>query len=147
MKVRNPKDLLAGSAFAGFGVAAILLGRGYSVGPAHDMGPGYFPLLISLGLILLGAMIALRSLGAAHDRIAAINIKPQIFILGAIVFFGLFIETLGLVLCIIGATIISSFAAGRPRWLELAVLSVAVAASSVALFVYGIGQPIPVWPR
>jgi hypothetical protein len=33
------------------------------------------------------------------------------------------------------------------RWFELAALAIATSALSVALFIYLLGQPIPVWVR
>ena len=147
MEVGNPKDFIAGTVFAGFGIAAIIFGHGYSVGSAENMGPGYFPLLIGIGLILMGVIIVAKSVRARREAIAAIRLQPQFFILGAILFFGLSIERFGLVAAIIGATVIGSLAAGKPRWAELLILCLALATSSVVLFVYLIGQPIPVWPR
>src|SRR5437879_6360736 len=52
MKIRAPKDFWAGVMFLGFAVVAVLAARGYSLGSADRMGPGYFPLL--LGLVLGG---------------------------------------------------------------------------------------------
>ena len=64
MRIRAPKDFWSGLMFCGFAVAAILAARGYSLGTAGKMGPGYFPLLLGgvlgvLGLILVGRSLAL----------------------------------------------------------------------------------------
>ena len=42
---------------------------------------------------------------------------------------------------------VSGIAAQGLRWFELIALAVAMSALSVALFVYLLGQPIPVWVR
>jgi hypothetical protein len=44
MRIRAPKDFWSGVMFCGFAVVAILAARGYSLGTAGKMGPGYFPL-------------------------------------------------------------------------------------------------------
>ena len=41
--IRHPKDFFAGLVFLGFGAGAIVIARGYPMGNAMRMGPGYFP--------------------------------------------------------------------------------------------------------
>jgi len=41
--------------------------------------------------------------------------------------------------------VVSGIAAQGLRWFELIALAVAASALSVALFIYLLGQPIPVW--
>ena len=62
MRIRAPKDFWSGVMFCGFAAAAILAARGYSLGTAGKMGPGYFPLLLGGLLAALGAMLIGRSL-------------------------------------------------------------------------------------
>ena len=54
-KIREPKDFWAGVMFFAFGVAAIVIGTAYPVGTAARMGPGYFPRILGILLIVLGA--------------------------------------------------------------------------------------------
>src|SRR6266404_5118301 len=51
-KIRNPKDFAAGLMFVAFGVAAIAIGSGYPLGVAARMGPGYFPRILGIMLIV-----------------------------------------------------------------------------------------------
>ena len=44
MRIRAPKDFWSGVMFCGFAAVGILAARGYSLGTAGKMGPGYFPL-------------------------------------------------------------------------------------------------------
>ena len=62
MRIRAPKDFWAGVMFFAFAVVAILAARGYSLGTAGKMGPGYFPLLLGGVLGVLGAILVGRSL-------------------------------------------------------------------------------------
>ena len=55
MKIRLSTDLVTGLLFVAFGVFAIAYGWRYAVGTAARMGPGYFPLMISATLTLIGA--------------------------------------------------------------------------------------------
>jgi Tripartite tricarboxylate transporter TctB family len=50
----HPKDFFAGLIFIGFGLAAIIIGSNYSLGTAARMGPGYFPRILGIVLLLLG---------------------------------------------------------------------------------------------
>ena len=52
MHIRAPKDFWSGVMFIAFAATALLAARGYSLGAAGKMGPGYFPTLVSW--ILLG---------------------------------------------------------------------------------------------
>ncbi|HTQ78156.1 MAG TPA: tripartite tricarboxylate transporter TctB family protein [Burkholderiales bacterium] len=80
MTIRNPKDFWAGLMFMAFGAAFVVgaLGtpafldslwggpilQGYQLGSAVRMGPAYFPAALGGILVLLGAVIFLRSLAS-----------------------------------------------------------------------------------
>jgi hypothetical protein len=49
-----PKDFWSGVMLCGFAAVGILTARGYSLGTAGKMGPGYFPLLLGGVLGTLG---------------------------------------------------------------------------------------------
>ena len=145
--VKDPKDFWSGILFAAFGFAGLWFGRNYIVGTAARMGPGYFPLLMSLALVGLGGFLLARSLVIAGDPIERSALRPQLLILTAIVVFGFMIERLGLAAAVAAVALISGFAARDVRWFERLLLAVGLAAACVVLFVYFLGQPIPVWGR
>ena len=145
--VKDPKDFWSGILFAAFGCAGLWFGRDYIVGTAARMGPGYFPLLMSLALVGLGGFLLVRSLVIAGDPIERSALRPQLLILTAIVIFGITIERLGLAAAVAAVALISGFAARDVRWFERLLLAVGLAAACVVLFVYFLGQPIPVWGR
>ena len=147
LTMKDPKDFWSGILFVAFGSAGLWFGRDYIVGTAGRIGPGYFPLMISLALIELGGFLLVRSLLIAGEPIERSAFWPQLLILSAIVAFGLLIERLGLAAAVAAVVLISGFAAHDRRWFELAVLAVVLATACVVLFVYFLGQPIPVWGR
>ncbi len=53
-------ELLAGVMFIAIGGLALFLGRGYPMGSALDMGPGYIPRIVAFGLIGMGAIGVVR---------------------------------------------------------------------------------------
>ena len=98
MRIRTPKDFWSGVMFCGFAAVAILAARGYSLGTAGKMGPGYFPLVLGGLLAGLGAVLIGRSLVLSGEPVARFHVLPLAIIAAAICLFGVLIEPLGLVL-------------------------------------------------
>jgi hypothetical protein len=78
MSVRASKDFWAGIMFLSFAAVAVLAVRGYSMGTAGRMGPGYFPMALGMVLGLLGLLIIARAVmvgleRAVRDMIAAVS--------------------------------------------------------------------------
>ena len=82
MLIRSPKDFWAGLLFVALGVLAITVGSRYNLGTAARMGPGYFPRILGMLLVVLGVIITLRGLRLNGE---AISMKsPRINTDGAI---------------------------------------------------------------
>jgi putative tricarboxylic transport membrane protein len=147
MRIRAPKDFWSGVMFCGFAVVFTLAARGYSLGSAGKMGPGYFPLLLAGVLAALGVILIVRSIAIPGEAVARFKLLPLAVVVAAICLFGGMIEPLGLVLSLAALTIVSA-AAGRPfRPLETLALTAALIVFSVAIFVYALGLPLSVWPN
>ena len=146
-RVKDQKDFWSGILFIGFGCAGLWLGRNYAVGSLSRMGPGFFPVMMSVALVGIGAFLLARSLIVAGEPMERIALWPQLLILAGIVGFGLLIERVGLAVSVIVVAVVSGVAAQGLRWFELAALALATSALSVVLFVHMLGQPIPVWVR
>ena len=146
-RVKDQKDFWSGILFVAFGCAGLWLGRNYAVGTLVRMGPGFFPMMMSVALIGIGGFLVARSLVVAGEPVERTAFWPQLLILGAIVAFGLLIERVGLAVAVMAVAAVSGVAAQGLRWFELIALALAMSALSVALFVYLLGQPIPVWVR
>ena len=146
-RVKDQKDFWSGILFIAFGCAGIWFGRRYAVGSLSGMGPGFFPLMMSIALIITGGFLLGRSLVVPGEPVERIAFIPQILILSAIVIFGLLIERIGLAVSVIAVAIISGLAARGLRWYELIALALVMSAFCVILFVYLLGQPIQVWVR
>jgi hypothetical protein len=144
-RVRDQKDFWSGILFIGFGCAGLWFGRTYAIGTLSRMGPGFFPVLMSIALIGTGAFLLARSLVVPGEPIGRIALWPQLLILAAIVGFGLLIERVGLAVSVLAVAAVSGIAAQGLRWFEIAALALAMSGLSVAVFVYLLGQPIPVW--
>lgn len=142
MKVRVSTDLLTGVLFVALGGFAIVYGSRYSLGTAARMGAGYFPLLISCGLLLIGTILIVRASLGAGEALGAIGWRPLVLVLAGVLAFGLLIDRLGL----LAAGILLVLAArGADRGfgvLEAALLAAGLTLGAAALFIYGLGLPL-----
>lgn len=111
------------------------------LGTAFRMGPGYFPLLLSIVLTVLGIVILVQSTRIESEPIGAIALRGMFFILPAPVFFGLTVRGLGFVPALFFTALIACFASRRMKPVPAIALSVALTAFSVAVFSYGLGLP------
>jgi hypothetical protein len=144
--IRNPKDFLAGLLFMAFGLATLVLGWSYPLGSMSRMGPGYFPRILAVLLLGLGALLSLRGFRRTEEPLPGWHWRPlAIVLLGAAVF-GLAGQWLGVVGASLALVFISSLASEEFRWKEALISSAIQAAAAAAIFVYGLGVPLPVWP-
>jgi Tripartite tricarboxylate transporter TctB family len=146
MKIRAPKDFWAGVMFGGFAVVALLAVRGYSLGSAGKMGPGYFPLLLGGLLGVLAAVLIGRSVVIDGEPLPRFHVLPLAVIAAAVCLFGFFIEPFGLIVALAVLTVLSAWAGSQFRLPEVLALTVALIIFSVGVFVYALGLPIPIWP-
>jgi hypothetical protein len=147
MTIRAPKDFWSGLMFLAFAAVALLSARGYSLGSAGKMGPGYFPLLLGLVLALIGAILVARSFVIQGERVGRLSVLPLMVVVLGVCLFAFSIETLGLVVALVAVTVVSALASWKDfRLREAALLAAALAAFAVGVFVYGLRLPLPVWP-
>jgi putative tricarboxylic transport membrane protein len=141
-RVANPKEFCAGILFFGIGLGALIVARDYRLGTAMRMGPGYFPLVLSVLLMLLGAVSSLRALRMARGApVGQWRLMPLMVILLAVVAFGALVERGGLVAALLALLLICTAPRLTSRPLEALSTIALLTASAVALFVYGLGMP------
>jgi Tripartite tricarboxylate transporter TctB family len=146
MRIRAPKDFWSGVMFCGFAAVAILAARGYSLGTAGKMGPGYFPLLLAGVLAVLGGVLIARSVVLDGEPVSRLHLLPLAVIAGAVCLFGALIEPLGLVVSLAVLALLSAWAGRNFRVLETVALTAALILFSIGVFVYALGLPLNVWP-
>ena len=109
------------------------------------MGPGFVPRALSWALLGIGAVLALRGIATTGMRITTSRFRPQVFILLAVILFGLTIERFGLAPAVVVATIVAALASRQMKWTGTVALAVLLAGASVLLFIYLLGQPMHAW--
>ncbi|CAN7705717.1 tripartite tricarboxylate transporter TctB family protein [Neorhizobium sp. LjRoot104] len=138
------QDVLLGLFFVVFGVVSVSIAMSYPFGTSGRMGPGYFPVIISSLLVLTGLLVLFRAQLAQPEMLPAIRWKPLLLVPGAVVIFGLAVETLGLPLAILLLTILSATTSIKFHigWKAVAG-SLAFAALCSVVFIELLGLPIP----
>jgi hypothetical protein len=144
--VRHPKDFLAGLLFIAVGIAAIVIGNNYPLGTAARMGPGYFPRILGILLIVLGAALALRALRLQGSPLPSWPWRPTVIVLGTVVLFGAIVDRIGLALSTIILIVGASLASREFRLKEAIISGIALAALAVCVFVLGLKLQLPIWP-
>lgn len=144
--IRSPKDFLAGLMFIALGIAAIVIAMNYTLGTAARMGPGYFPRILGILLIVLGAILALRSARLRGNPLPGWQWKPVLIVLGSVVVFGLIVTRLGVVLSTVALILMSSAASHEFRAREALITGILLAALAVGVFLIGLKLQLPIWP-
>ena len=144
--IRNPKDFVAGLMFAAFGVAAIVISSNYPLGTAARMGPGYFPRILGLLLIVLGTVLVLRALRLQGSPLPRWPLRPTLVVLGSVILFGLIVTRVGLALSTVILILAASAASHEFRPKEALVSGIGFAILAIAVFVIGLKIQLPVWP-
>jgi Tripartite tricarboxylate transporter TctB family len=145
-RIRDPKDFWSGVLFILVGIAAITLGSRYNLGTAARMGPGYFPRILGLLLILLGAVLALRALRLDGTAVKAFRWRPTLIVLGSVVLFGMIVTKLGMAISVVILIVLSSSASHEFRLKEAVISGLLLAALAVGVFVVGLKLQVPIWP-
>ncbi|WP_269930082.1 tripartite tricarboxylate transporter TctB family protein [Aminobacter sp. HY435] len=137
----DPTNGACGALLAATGGFFAVQSLGLELGTAFRMGPGYFPLALSLVLVLLGLVIIVQATRVEGEPIGPIAWRGMAFILPAPVFFGLTVRGLGFVPSLFFTCLIAAFASTRMKPLAAVILSAGVTLFSVIVFSYALGLP------
>lgn len=141
--IRNPKDVLSGLLFIALGLLFGWQTQELPMGTAVRMGPGYFPLLLSALLGLLGLIILINGLRFPGEMPSGIAWRALLIITGALVSFGFGVRPLGF-LPALGVSVFVSALASRLFTFRTALLNTAVmVVFAWAVFIKGLGLPLP----
>jgi hypothetical protein len=141
---RALKDILAGLAFAAFGLAFAVVATSYEIGTTVAMGPGYFPLALGGLLVILGGTIAVKGfLNGEGGAVGAIPWKALALVLGAVLFFGLTVRGLGLVPSTFGAALMAAFASQRTGVVAALIIALGLTVLSYVIFVLALSLHLP----
>jgi hypothetical protein len=144
-KFRGNRDFWAGIMFAAVGAVAIIMARDYPYGSTLRMGAGYFPTLLGAILILFGITIMVQGLRKGEAIEGSWSLRA-LFVLPAItVLFGVLLERTGFVPALAVLAFGSATAGSDFRWGEALLFTLFLTALSLAVFIWGLGLPYPLF--
>jgi Tripartite tricarboxylate transporter TctB family. len=147
MSKYDTKDMIGGLALIGVGAYALYGGLGFGMGTARQMGPGYFPVVIS-GLLILFGLILLITSFTRHGSMPVISWRPTFAVLSSVLVFALALRTFGSIAALFGTVVVSSLAESESRLRETLLLAIGVSVGCWLLFSKGLGMNMPpfLWP-
>jgi hypothetical protein len=147
------RDYYAGGLMLLIGLFTILIGRSYDIGTLHQMGPGLFPVILGVGMVIMGLLIAIGASvevegtdGSVHEPVGAPDWRGAIAIIASIVAFVLLAESAGLVIATFGTVFIAAMGDRESTLKEAFVLAVSITLFGVLLFSYLLQVNLPIWP-
>ena len=156
LRMLRRKNVLAGLMFIAIAALGLWASRNYPIGTALRMSTGYVPRLLCWILMGLGAIVLVQGLletgpperpgeRAAGDGLFA-QLRPVVVVTLGLIAFALALETLGLVLSILVLVAIASFATRELKTWETLAAAAGLSVLTWAIFIFGLGLTIPVWP-
>lgn len=144
MKNKDIRDVIGGLLMIAIGVFTAVYGQRYELGTLQRMGPGYFPVALGVILAILGAFITVPAFFRQGTSIH-VHWKSLVWVILSILVFAVLLDILGLIITTI-LTVITGASASDLNWKGKVILGVAVAAVTYAIFSFGLGMLMPVWP-
>lgn len=141
------KNLLAGLIFVGFGLAFGYAASNYQIGTALRMGPGYFPIILAVIMVVLGAIIVVQSFLSGTDEIPLGQVpwRGLVLLIGALVFFGFTVRGLGLLPSLFVTVFLAGFASRSNGLVGAFVLAVGLTTLCMVIFIWALGLPLPLF--
>ncbi|MGD9946661.1 MAG: tripartite tricarboxylate transporter TctB family protein [Burkholderiaceae bacterium] len=146
--IHNRSEFAIGLGYAVTGAAFALAARGYELGTADGMGPGYFPFWLGVVLLMLGLSVIHRATARHGPRssLASWDWRSLLWISSAVVLFALLLKPLGLALSLALLVMGTSLASHEFRWRSALLLATLLVLLNVGLFVHALSLPLPVLP-
>jgi hypothetical protein len=149
MKIKSQRDFISGLMFIVVGVIFAVGATNYSMGSSAKPGAGYFPLILSVLMAILGAIVLFKSLTIeteGGDPVGHIAWRPLLVIVVSIAVFGSALPRLGMFMTIPLLIVMVSFAGDEFSWKGVIANSVVLTAGSWVIFIWGLNLTIPLKP-
>jgi Tripartite tricarboxylate transporter TctB family len=146
--------MASGLLLIGIGAFFAWSGRNLTISNVSNMGPGYFPLILSGILVLLGLIVLVSSPKpvagpAILEEDEPINPPGDVpwrgicFLTAALLFFAILVKPLGLGPALGGAVALSAFASRKWRMLPTIIMTAIMVTMGWAVFIKLLGMPVP----
>lgn len=149
MKIKSQRDFWSGLMFVTMGVVFAVGATNYPMGSSAKPGAGYFPMILSVVMALLGGVVLFKSLTIeteGGDPIGAFAWRPLLLIVASISMFGFALPVLGMFVTIPLLIVMVSFAGDEFGWVGVLLNCVVLTAGSWFIFIWGLHLTIPLKP-
>ena len=149
MKIKSQRDFWAGLMFVVVGIVFAVGATNYSMGSSARPGAGYFPLILSVLMAILGSIVLFKALTIeteGGDPIGAFAWRPLIVIVAGIAVFGATLPGLGLLLTVPILIFITSLAGDEFKWRGVVINAIVLTIGAWGIFVAGLKLTIPLYP-
>lgn len=142
--IRSPKDFWSGIIYLAAALFGLIVGSDYSMGRAGQMGPGYFPIILSSLLLMFGVVTLIRAFVVPGESVTGFATKPVLLIVGSVVIFALLVERAGFIIAMFASILMSASASREFRLEWRSILGLVLFITTCALlFVKALGVPMP----
>jgi hypothetical protein len=144
LRIKNPKDFWTGTLYLTFGAVVLWIARDYPIGSTGRMGPGYFPTVLAVLLMGIGAYIVIRGFARAGEPLGQFAWRGTLCVIAATAAFGYLLERAGMIIALL-VLIFGSAAASAQFRLEwrAGLLALGLVVFCVLVFVRGLGVSMP----
>jgi hypothetical protein len=140
------KDLTTGLTFICIGLFYGYMSFGLPIGVAHEMGPGYVPLVLSSVLAAIGLAVCIRGmLASGATRFGRVPWRAIFFLSAAVALFASLLDRLGLLPAVFLTSLVASMASRDVRIGRALSVSSGLAVVSTLIFSRGVRLPVPVF--
>ena len=131
------------------GIVFAIGATNYKMGTSARPGAGYFPLILSVIMAILGCIVLFKSLTIeteGGDPVGDIAWRPLLVVVASIAAFGVTLPLLGMLAAVPILIVMVSFAGAEFKWTGVVVNSVVLTAFAWFVFVWGLKLTIPMLP-
>lgn len=138
------RDVLAGGGLFVFGGVSAYTSASYGIGTVRSMQAGFFPLLLSVILVVFGIILMVPAMLRAGTKIE-VQWRNLVVVLAGVVFFGAALRPLGILITVFGTVAIASFATAMTLK-QTVICGICVTFGIWLIFILGLGMTIPLTP-
>ncbi len=140
------KDGLAGVVFVAIGLAFAFIGQTYALGTTGQMGPGYFPTVLGVILVVLGGAIVVQAFlspDLEREPFGRIPWRALAMTLAAVMVFGLTVRGLGVAPAVFLSALLSALSSRTNSPLAAAAIGIGLAVLGVPIFIVALSLRLP----
>ena len=155
-RIKDGRELASAVVMALAGLAISLASVTYELGDAFNMGPGYFPLVLGVILVILSIITALSSLSFdSSHKAKPLRLKDEfnlqavwavVIVAGSFAGFAALLPVLGLALTCFLVLFLGAIGSGLLKPFAACVTAAVLSTASVVIFIILLGLQINIWP-